>query len=89
MSETNDKSSDQDLRRRFGTGEDKQKLDDGSCKPDSLSGADSENEDRLGSDTAGSDHVRKKIIDFLAETFHYFPFNRICCCKPAIFFVYL
>lgn len=68
MSEATDKTSeyDQELRRRFGTGpDDKVKFDDNSSqKKDSLSPADSENEQRLGSDTADSDHVRENFYRF-------------------------
>jgi hypothetical protein len=68
MSEVNDKTSEQEqeLRKRnifVGTsGDDKLNTEDSShSKPGSLSPADSENEQRLGSD---SDHVRKIFIDF-------------------------
>lgn len=66
MSEVGDKSSEQEqeLRKRIvgASGDDKLNLDDNShSKPGSLSPADSENEQRLGSD---SDHVRKNFIDF-------------------------
>jgi hypothetical protein len=59
MSEVGDKSEqEQELRKRIvGSGD-----DSSHSKPGSLSPADSENEQRLGSD---SDHVRKKFIDFL------------------------
>lgn len=76
MSEVSDKSSEQDqeLRRRnWGSGDDKLNYDElADAKPDSLSPADSENEQRLGSDTADSDHVRKIFIDFsdVAGKFH-------------------
>lgn len=68
MSEVGDKSSEQEqeLRKRIvgASGDDKVISDENTfSKPGSLSPADSENEQRLGSD---SDHVRKKIIDFLA-----------------------
>lgn len=73
MSEVGDKFSEQEqeLRKRIvgASGDDKLNLDDSShSKPASLSPADSENEQRLGSD---SDHVRKIFIDFccFAETF--------------------
>lgn len=65
MSEVSDKLLDQDqeLRRRnIGAGDEKLNFDEtNDNKPDSLSPADSENEQRLGSD---SDHVGKKNIDF-------------------------
>lgn len=67
MSEAPDIETEQEreLRRRFGAGNDKLNLDDSSAsKHDNLSPADSENEQRLGSDTADSDHVRKNFIDF-------------------------
>lgn len=68
MSEVGDKSSEQEqeLRKRIvgASGDDKLNFDENShSKPASLSPADSENEQRLGSD---SDHVRKIFIDFLA-----------------------
>lgn len=75
MSEAPDIETEQEreLRRRFGAGNDKQNLDDSSAsKHDNLSPADSDNEQRLGSDTADSDHVRKKIIDFFD---YYWKFN--------------
>lgn len=71
MSEISDKSveQEQELRKRIigaGGGDDKliteEKLH---SKPASLSPADSENEQRLGSD---SDHVRKIFIDFSRST---------------------
>lgn len=67
MSEASDRAAEQEreLRRRFG-GDEKLKFQEGAAvpKPDSLSPADSENEQRLGSDTADSDHVRKKLLIF-------------------------
>lgn len=70
MSEANDKSSehDRELRRRFGSGDDKVTFETKPPpKPDSLSPADSENDQRFGTD---SDHVRKIFIDF---------FRNFCC----------
>lgn len=67
MSEASDKAAEQEreLRRRFASGDEKLKFQEGAVpKPDSLSPADSENEQRLGSDTADSDHVRKKLLIF-------------------------
>lgn len=68
MSEASDKAAEQEreLRRRFAGGDEKSKFQEGAAvpKPDSLSPADSENEQRLGSDTADSDHVRKKLLIF-------------------------
>lgn len=65
MSEVGDKllEQDQELRRRIvGAGDEKSNTEEAlDHKPDSLSPADSENEQRLGSD---SDHVRKIFIDF-------------------------
>lgn len=64
MSEVTDKSSenDRELRRRFGSGDDKVIFETKPPpKPDSLSPADSENDQRFGTD---SDHVRKNFIDF-------------------------
>lgn len=85
MSEANDKSSehDRELRRRFGSGDDEVKFDTKHPpKPDSLSPADSENDQRFGTD---SDHVRKIFIDFsqffVAE--YYFRLNWICR-KPIV-----
>lgn len=71
MSEVGDKLLDQDqeLRRRnIGAGDEKANFEEtNDHKPDSLSPADSENEQRLGSD---SDHVGEKNIDFqLREIF--------------------
>lgn len=70
MSEVSDKSSlhDQELRRRFGAGDEKLNFEESSSSKnnDNLSPADSENEQRLGSETADSDHVRKIFIDFLS-----------------------
>lgn len=69
MSEASERSieQEQELRRRFGSGDDKLTFDDSSVsKPDNQpSPADSDNDQRIGTD---SDHVRKKIIDFFATT---------------------
>lgn len=70
MSEVDDKSlelQDQEIRRRnVGAGE-KFDFEDSSdnLKPDNLSPVDSDNEQRLGSDSAAdSDRVKKNFIDF-------------------------
>lgn len=65
MSEVSDQLTDQELRRRFGVGDDKQNSGAGPGRQHvSSSPTDSENDLRPGSDTADSDHVRKNIIDF-------------------------
>lgn len=72
MSELSNTSAEQEqeLRRRFGSGDDKLNLNAGpASKKDSLSPADSENELKLGSETADSDHVKKIFIDFSFSTF--------------------
>lgn len=70
MSEASDRSleQEQELRRRFGSGDDGKLINDGKSEKSghksenlNLSPADSENELKLGSD---SDHVRKIFIDF-------------------------
>lgn len=71
MSEASERSieQEQELRRRFGSGDDDKLISEGkSVNTNSqydnlnLSPTDSENEQRIGSD---SDHVRKNFIDFL------------------------
>lgn len=75
MSEAGDKPSEQDqeLRRRNigGFGDEKLNSDDNSDNKHSEnsslkldSPADSDNEQRFGSENADSDHVRKNFIDF-------------------------
>lgn len=75
MSEVSDKSAehDQELRRRFGAGDDEKLNFQASAGPknnDNLSPVDSENELRLGSETADSDHVRKNFIDFFVPSIY-------------------
>lgn len=65
MSEASEVSveQEQELRRRFGSGDDKLIYEGKSLPPSdiNLSPVDSDNEQKLGSD---SDHVRKNFIDF-------------------------
>ena len=73
MSEIGDNSSEQEqeLRKRIvGASGDEKLISDQKqhSKPASLSPADSENEQRLGSD---SDHVRKKFIDFSCSGWNF------------------
>lgn len=69
MSEASERSleQEQELRRRFGSGDDKLTFDDSSTsKLDNTSPADSDNDQRIGTD---SDHVKKIFIDFFLVFF--------------------
>lgn len=70
MSEDKSAEHDQELRRRFGAGDEKLNFEENSSikNNDNLSPVDSENEQRLGSETADSDHVRKNFIDFFSSS---------------------